>query len=681
MGSRTASDDGLTHNYGLLNSIGKVRISDAIIGVAAMKLPLMDVFGLALQMQSFPEFNPGNSTIYPSITAALLWDYMISAITIGSAGAVCIVNKGTEFNNCLQGANFSWYVNDPLFTTSGTQIINSESLVSGILVNSTGLSYPFSQIAATPQTEVGLQVTLYKHLDITSPGFPTFHNFNNLKYGIRSIGGDDINITTSINNCRIGISSLGMGFDAFPLINIQSSFINNTETAIQGSGSLMRISDNFINNLPASSPNRIGIYLRGCDFDVYDNEVNRVVFGCMLMSNGANADQVRLNHFNNNVVPVWAFGNNGNLSDGGVQITCNTFNNYVAAIHHSNYQPFVPSPFPPQLGSLDNQGNCDEVEQHPADNLFIPSLMFADVTSTAAGSFTYFHRANTPTQQFEPTISGNPSKLVCESAPDIAENCGGGLLLPDEDIKLLPLGRYLDKMAAKKMFYYLQNGDKIAAANLLKDLSSNFAQQKALPYYREQQNTTEVEQRLNTLPSNDAEAIAFKQLQQIYWDMTQDARTFMQLNPNEEAIVRQIAASNTQAAFDAHTILFLRYGEEYVIPLPELPAYLDSSAIANFDWGGVYFKTNPNQLSENSIGVVLPNPANDQFFVPYHICDSCNAVLRLYDTNGRLAYDTSLQGIGTLEISTNDMPTGVYILQVISVNGQTLHHQKVVIVK
>ena len=148
----------------------------------------------------------------------------------------------------------------------------------------------------------------------------------------------------------------------------------------------------------------------------------------------------------------------------------------------------------------------------------------------------------------------------------------------------------------------------------------------------------------------------------------------------EETTVRQIAHSNTQAAFDAHTILFLRYGEEYVIPLPEMPAYLNSSVIANFDWGGVYFKTNPATLSGNTIGLALPSPAADKLFVPYRLGEGKEALLQIYDISGKSVLRTALQGSGTQELSTANLAPGIYVLQAI-LNGTAIAPQKIVIVK
>jgi hypothetical protein len=687
-GTRTASNDGSIHNYGLLSSAGYVTINDAIIGIAAMKLSLMDVNSISLSLQTFPEFNSFNNALFPTVTAALLWDYVVSSTAINSAGAVCQIDKGIQFINCLQGANFSWYVNNPLFTvaTPPVQIPSSECFVRGVSVSSTSLKFPFNNIAETPRTEADIQISLYTHLRITGGnGFVVGKDYDNLKYGIRAIAGNDIDIDkVSIVNCGVGISSLGINANAFPLITINESQINDTKIAIQGSASLMSITDNTINDNTSSTPfTQIGIYMRGCDYNIYNNDINRTILGSVLMSSGTNGDQVRLNHFNNTTLPFWAFGNNGNPLSNGTQATCNTFNNYLVAMLTSNYSPTT-GPFPEQLGSITDQGFCDEFTNTPADNLFIKGpnpLSSLDIISDATGSsFTYYFRPNTGTEQFDPNIVGNLSKMLCSAPIGLNTNCDGGLLLPDDDIKLLSLGQYADQQAFKKMLYYLQNGDKASAANLLKDLSSKFAQEKTLSYYRDQNNTAEVTTRLAQLATTTTEQVYYKQLQQIYWNMTQDERLFMQLTPTEEALVRQIAQSNTQAAYDAHSLLFLRYGEEYDIPLPPLPDFINDNAVNNFDWSGIYFKTNAAHLPENTIGQVSPNPAQNTAFVPYHIAADKTANLCLYDLYGKLVYTTTLQNSGVAELPTAQQAAGIYILQV-TMNGSSIAQQKIVLLK
>lgn len=151
----------------------------------------------------------------------------------------------------------------------------------------------------------------------------------------------------------------------------------------------------------------------------------------------------------------------------------------------------------------------------------------------------------------------------------------------------------------------------------------------------------------------------------------------MQLNPDEEATVRQIAYSNTRAAYEAHTMLYLLYGEEYDIPLPPPPAILSEAALAQFTMQSIHFKAADSK--GNFIGNPYPNPAANNLQMDYHLATGATATLKLYDMTGRELQQHLLEGQGTLQADVQMLPNGVYIYTVQSSNGTSVQGKFVLI--
>jgi Secretion system C-terminal sorting domain len=68
--------------------------------------------------------------------------------------------------------------------------------------------------------------------------------------------------------------------------------------------------------------------------------------------------------------------------------------------------------------------------------------------------------------------------------------------------------------------------------------------------------------------------------------------------------------------------------------------------------------------------LVYPNPSSDKFFIAYNLGDNSNALLQVFDINGRFVTSQVLatnRDIYTLE--TNNMENGVYLYTVTAANG------------
>ncbi|QQS28793.1 MAG: T9SS type A sorting domain-containing protein [Sphingobacteriales bacterium] len=155
---------------------------------------------------------------------------------------------------------------------------------------------------------------------------------------------------------------------------------------------------------------------------------------------------------------------------------------------------------------------------------------------------------------------------------------------------------------------------------------------------------------------------------------TQNNRTYLGITSEEEALVREIAATNTLAAMDARVILYTAFGEEIILALPQLPSIIAES-IGNWN---VHFKNQGN--SNVSSVTVYPNPASDEVCMTYRLSGNRQAEFVLYDFSGMLLQSRQLTGNGLMRFQTHGLSQGIYFYQ-ITLNGKPLRYSKFVLVK
>ena len=129
-------------------------------------------------------------------------------------------------------------------------------------------------------------------------------------------------------------------------------------------------------------------------------------------------------------------------------------------------------------------------------------------------------------------------------------------------------------------------------------------------------------------------------------------------------------ASNTRWVYEAQSILFAAYGEEYPIDLPPL-----SEFVSEEEWEAYINHKNALQAGKE-IGI-FPNPANTHLNV--RLPDGMdNAVFELYDLNGKLLRKASVNG--STKVNAIDLPNGIYIHKVSDAKGATFTKGKTVII-
>ena len=676
-------------NYGILEA-RHVRIYDAIFGATNTKLPLMDVNTIATQITllSANPIVPSGTAFTPSMVTALLYNGIITApLAFEYSGGYLSIGS-TYFINCLEGVLMPWY--------KGGCNVAAPYPCEGAIVNcvftSTGtLAYPFNAPNLLPRTEAGIHIISYtpaqsERLNIA------FNEFHNLNYGIRIAGSERTDIQTNqFSDCAVGISILNYSYSSLYMIqdiNITHNQLNNCNINMQLSRTQARIVQNAINNtyVPPSGgltdANNIGIFIQGANAQVFNNTINFVQAGVILLSNDTDPMWVSNNNFNANVVGVFAYGNNRT-----VQVTCNDFDNYAVALYALNYtaSSFL---YPSEEGMLSAQGNCNETFPSPADNLFgqfLGTLGWHIVAAPypAANNFIYWYR-NQP--GFIPTITvGEVSPLPCFPVTGLPPReflcgvIGSEMIREDEEIRNLADEGLKNYEAMKKVYYYVYDqNDTIAAQGLLQDIQTYYGNRLLLNYYLIKGNYAAANNTLSNLPDTREEEQLFIQLYQLYTDWRQSGRNIFQITPAEETILRQIAATTTQTATEARTLLYLLRGEEYPIDLPPIADLIDPSLFQNVFINFKGSATTTTQLTQ--IGNPYPNPANNGFSIDYTLAKDVSAQLTIYNHAGKVQGTYTLSGSGVFSIATAEWINGMYYYRVTAEN-ETPISGKIVILK
>ncbi|QQS31018.1 MAG: T9SS type A sorting domain-containing protein [Sphingobacteriales bacterium] len=132
-------------------------------------------------------------------------------------------------------------------------------------------------------------------------------------------------------------------------------------------------------------------------------------------------------------------------------------------------------------------------------------------------------------------------------------------------------------------------------------------------------------------------------------------RTYLDITSEEEALVREIAATNTLAAMDARVILYTAFGEEIILALPQLPSIIAEN-IGNWN---VHFK-NKNDVKDPKV-IVYPNPTTDILSIQYFPEKNIDYKLQIFNSQGNLQMESSLnnkKSLFTLDIG--NWSSGLY---------------------
>lgn len=665
-------------NYGILTT-RNVHIYDAIFGVTNTKLPFMDVTDIANQLTSIPAnpIVPTDMLFVPSMVTSVLYVGIISDTEAMDFSGGMLQISDAKFINCLEGVLMPWFKGD-------CNVISSafcEGFIQASQFTSTGsLAYPFNDPDLIPRTEAGIHILSYfppnsQRLNISD------NQFDNLNYGIRIAGTERTDIDhNQFDNCSVGISILNYTYTSQYMIqdiNITHNELDNCNINMQISRTQARIVENTINNtyVPPSGgltdANNIGIFIQGSNAQVLSNTINFVLAGVVLLSNDTDPMLVSNNSFNANAVGVFAYGNNRH-----VQVVCNDFDIYAVAMYALNYTSSVLL-YPDEDGTLSDQGNCNTTDPRPADNFFgqllsTTSMHIVATPYPTAFNFDYWYRNETG---FVPTLTvGEVTPVNCSPSgglPSREQLCGiigSEMIMEDEEIRNISDEGIKNYEAMKKVYYYVYDqNDTLAAEGLLEDIQTYFGNRLLLNHYLIKGNFAAANNILTNLPDEREEEQRFIQLYQIYTNWRLSGRDLFQITSTEEDTIRQIAATTTQTATEARTLLYLLRGEEYPIDLPPIAELIDTTLFQNVL---INFKgsTSTNATGQSKVGKPYPNPTNSSFSIDHNLAKDTNAQLVFFNHAGKLQGSYTLSGKGMLSVSTADWANGMYFYRVTTDN-------------
>lgn len=611
-------------------------IQNAMVGIAGMNIPLMNCNNIAT-------INITSANAYYSASSLAL-PYLWHPNSRNTAGGL-IQSTNTTFNNCLQGINISWYAND-------------QNLFENCTFNSTQIQFPFNNL--TQQTEVGIDGLYIKTL-----GSLTNNNFNNLRYGIRLNEVNLCKITQNyFNNNKCGVSSRAwlLGIDNGTYLS--NNYFENNQIAVQADGlDNLLVRENQINQTSNSQTSytngSAGIYARGCNSLLQNNQINKVRFGIILSDSDDDGSQIAGNIINQTKEAIVCEGNNGSC-----YFTCNhllDFTKFGLDIRSAGTT----------TGKLPPQGDCSTNE--PASNTFIP----LDATDIVMGSNTndlYYNDVaadmllvayadGTLTGQFIPQTDG------CNGV-NLVSYCDGLRLTSLADIDIIPEGIKRNKEITKQFLTFLANEDYESAVAVVHKYNNNIMLRKLVPHKINKDSILVAESLLQGLSTKKEEYLRYKQLYTLLIDIAKDNHTIFDLNTSEQELLISIANSSTKTAYKAQTLLYAINGQEYPVVLPTL-----ANGLPQNDWIIVFKADQAGRIS-----ALYPNPTNNIASINYQLVDKQIATISLFDVIGHLLSTTTLSNSGTYSFDTNSYPSGIYLCQ-IKVDGKLIKTEKLVVTR
>lgn len=196
------------------------------------------------------------------------------------------------------------------------------------------------------------------------------------------------------------------------------------------------------------------------------------------------------------------------------------------------------------------------------------------------------------------------------------------------------------------------------------------------PYYLFQANTTFTDSLLAALPDERIEDQQYQWLYDLFLNLRKTNRTIMQVTPDEETAIRQIANNYTKASFEARTILYLLHGEEYPVLLPPVPDIINAVLMEGV---AVNFKNGQTNNIGNKISKPYPNPTKEYLAFESNLPDEQSVQFTLFNSIGHIVQSQYFKGAGTWHIQINTLPPGLYYYTLTS-NGELFKSDKLVIV-
>ncbi len=168
--------------------------------------------------------------------------------------------------------------------------------------------------------------------------------------------------------------------------------------------------------------------------------------------------------------------------------------------------------------------------------------------------------------------------------------------------------------------------------------------------------------------------MAFREVSMIEKDWRSQNMTYFDMNEDQASSLRNIAQGHTQSAFTAQAYLFLRYREETPFHIGEWPTELEDYMEEDMY---IIFKDGSKQVSGDI--AVYPNPADEYVWIESNMPKQ-NLQMHIYNTNGHLIEQISLNHQGIYTLDTHSWPAGIYYYQIRN-ESKLIQKDKLIILK
>ncbi|MFH2143448.1 MAG: C1 family peptidase [Bacteroidota bacterium] len=218
--------------------------------------------------------------------------------------------------------------------------------------------------------------------------------------------------------------------------------------------------------------------------------------------------------------------------------------------------------------------------------------------------------------------------------------------------QIATLQQQKDSATAELMRYYLNDttGIKIDSVILFLESQTDLESQKQLvTAYLMQENCTEANAVLDSLPQQSEEEIIFKEFYSIMLELCSQGKTVFDLTPEQEQTMYSIVATNTTTATAAKSVLTLVYGEYYPEIIEELyeegEAGIKGNLYESFECGGspvldtkIYLFDENNELV-TSVSPAITDSTGFFWFNNYYLSLLDTTALYSINTTGGFKID------------------------------------------
>ena len=197
-------------------------------------------------------------------------------------------------------------------------------------------------------------------------------------------------------------------------------------------------------------------------------------------------------------------------------------------------------------------------------------------------------------------------------------------------------------------------------------------------YYLSTGDTVKALTKLNSLPIDDAEALAYYDLRTVLINLKSQDKTLWEMSDAQEQTIRDLAATDdndSQTKLNAQIILNLVFGDSIVIN----ENYIDDFTALNKSL--IKINSNIDENAEFDFELkLMPNPSNAETVISYKLPENSeNASIIVYNYLGVKQLEFNLNKEETSVIITKDkLNTGVYTVSLI-VNNNLLTNEKLII--